>query len=172
MIHFLASTPLEMPEVTVAMRMRLRNHSCHPAPSIDQWKWANGNKLRPLLEAKKPFQHVSTSDFVTSNTSPICIYLLQFITYHIVLYLVCIFRQFPQVESLVASTHFHFRLAANGGALDSNMTAGAYQMHIELPFVHPSNRQVQISSDGRSIEILGLRQVTDRSRQSNLASMR
>ena len=36
--------------------------------------------------------------------------------------------------------------------------AGAYQMHAELPWVRPSDRQAQISPDGLSIDILGLRQ--------------
>mmetsp|Transcript_5162 Transcript_5162/g.8713 ORF Transcript_5162/g.8713 Transcript_5162/m.8713 type:complete len:276 (+) Transcript_5162:62-889(+) len=41
---------------------------------------------------------------------------------------------------------------------------GAYQMHAELPWVRPSDRRAQISPDGLSIDILGLRQVPARGR--------
>lgn len=37
---------------------------------------------------------------------------------------------------------------------------GAYLMHTKLPWVRPSDRQAQISSDGQSIEIIALRPVT------------
>eukprot|EP00435_Cladocopium_sp_Y103_P032564 s2287_g8.t1 len=43
-------------------------------------------------------------------------------------------------------------------------SGGAYQMHAELPWVRPSDRRAQISPDGLSIDILGLRQVPARGR--------
>lgn len=43
-------------------------------------------------------------------------------------------------------------------------SGGAYQMHAELPWVQPSDRRAQISPDGLSIDILGLRQVPARGR--------